>query len=83
MPYTVVCAATHRCFPRLNVPALPIEWLIGPVAALALALVIGRELWRAHREADKREQDRADALDARLDKLADAIAAGLKQADPK
>jgi Flp pilus assembly protein TadB len=64
------------------VPALPIEWLVGPLAALVLALVIGRELWRSHREADKREQDRADALDARLDRIADALAAGLKKADP-
>jgi membrane protein required for beta-lactamase induction len=65
------------------VPALPIEWLVGPVAALALALLIGRELWRSHREMDKREQDRADALDARLDRIADALAEGLKKADPK
>lgn len=63
--------------------AIPVEWLVGPVAALALALVIGRELWKAHREADKREQDRADALDARLDRIADALSVGLKKADPK
>jgi hypothetical protein len=53
------------------------------MAALALALLIGRELWRSHREMDKREQDRADALDARLDRIADALAEGLKKADPK
>jgi hypothetical protein len=53
------------------------------MAALALALLIGRELWRAHRETDKREQERADALDARLDRIADALAEGLKKADPK
>ncbi len=64
-------------------PALSIEWLVGPVAALALALVIGRELWKSHREADKREQDRADALDARLDRIAEALAAGFEKADPK
>lgn len=63
--------------------AIPVEWLVGPVAALALALVIGRELWKAHREADKREQDRADALDDRLDRIADALSTGLKKADPK
>jgi hypothetical protein len=65
------------------VPALPIEWFVGPVAALAILLAVGRELWRAHREADKREQERADALDARLDRIADALAEGLKKADPK
>lgn len=64
-------------------PALPVEWLIGPVAALVLALVIGRELWKDHRAADKREQERADALDARLDRIADALTTGLKKADPK
>jgi hypothetical protein len=48
------------------VPALPLEWFIGPVAALALALAIGRELWRAHKEADQRERDRTDALEKRL-----------------
>lgn len=64
-------------------PALPLEWLVGPVAALALALLIGRELWKDHKASDKREQDRADALDARLDRIADALAAGLKKADPE
>ena len=64
-------------------PALPLEWLIGPVAALALALVIGRELWKAHVAADQRERERADALDARLDRIADALTAALNKADPK
>lgn len=54
-------------------PALPVEWFVGPVAALALALVIARELWRSHKAADAREVDRADRAEARLEKFLQII----------
>lgn len=31
---------------------MPPEWLIGPAAALVLALVVINELWKAHKKAD-------------------------------
>lgn len=60
-------------------PALPIEWLVGPAAALTLALVIGRELWRNHLAADQRERDRSDALEKRLTDITEI----LKRARPR
>lgn len=59
--------------------AIPVELLVGPVAALALALWIINTLWKAHQAADKREQDRADALERRVVDLT----AILKKAAPK
>jgi len=58
---------------------LPVEWLIGPVAGLALALWVARELWKAHLAADDRERKRADAMEARLTALVDV----LRKAAPK
>lgn len=62
---------------------IPIEVIVGPVGAVAVLIWIVDKLWKAHQAADKREQDRADALDQRLDRIADALAAGLSKADPK
>lgn len=53
--------------------ALPVEWLVGPVAALALALWIVNTLWKAHQAADQRERDRADALEKRLADVVDIL----------
>jgi len=55
---------------------IPIEWLVGPVAALALALWISNALWKAHLAADDREHRRADAAEAELK----TIIAELRQA---
>lgn len=70
--------------------SFPVEWLVGPVGALALALWVINALWTAHKEADARERaatlewrDRSLATDARLDRLADAFEAGFKKAAPK
>lgn len=70
--------------------AIPTEWLVGPVAALALALVVITILWKAHQAADEREikrgdewRDRSIATDARLDRVADAFEAIAKKAAPK
>lgn len=70
--------------------AIPVEWLVGPVAALAFALLVARELWSAHKEADARERqtglewrDRALALDARLDRIADAFQVLARKPPPK
>ncbi len=70
--------------------AVPPEWLVGPVAALALALVVIRALYvflkdyiaeiRADRDAWKA---RSLASDDRLERLADAFEAGFKKAAPK
>jgi hypothetical protein len=59
--------------------AVPIEWLVGPAAGLALALVVARELWRAHQAEDARERKRADAMEERLTALVDV----LRKAAPK
>jgi hypothetical protein len=66
---------------------IPIEWLVGPVAALALALVVIGALYRLLRDyiTDlKTERDgwkaRSVASDARLEKLANELAAALKKA---
>jgi hypothetical protein len=69
---------------------IPIEWLVGPVAALALALVVIGALYRLLKDyiADIRaERDawkaRSLASDDRLERLADAFEAGFKKAAPK
>jgi hypothetical protein len=62
-----------------DVPTLPIEWLVGPVAALALLLVVGRELWKSHQAADQRERDRSDLLEKRLGEVVEI----LKRARPR
>lgn len=49
------------------------------MAALAILLVVGRELWRSHKEADQRERDRADAAESRLAAMVDV----LNKAKPK
>lgn len=63
--------------------AIPVEWLVGPLGGFVLALWIIWQLWKAHREADAREQKRADDADARLGRIADAIGAGLERPEPK
>lgn len=70
--------------------ALPLEWLVGPVAALALALVVIHRLYLLLREyiADLRSdrdawKARSLASDERLERLADAFEAGFKKAAPK
>ena len=72
----------------------PSEWLIGPVAALALALaviwVLGRfvkDLLAEYLADIKSERDawkaRSLASDDRLERLADAFEIGFKKAAPK
>lgn len=56
---------------------------MGPVAALALALLALRELWKAHRDSDARTEKRADETDRRLASLVDALTEGFKKAEPK
>lgn len=62
---------------------IPIEWLVGPVAALALALWVSNALWQSHKAADQRERDRADALEARLNRIADKLERSPKAEPPK
>lgn len=59
--------------------SLPVEWLVGPVAGLAILLWVARELWKAHQAADERERKRADALEARLSAMVEL----LRKAAPK
>lgn len=70
--------------------AIPIEWLVGPVAALALALVVIGALFRflkAYIADLTTERDawkaRSLASDERLGRLADAFEAGFRKAAPK
>ena len=53
--------------------SFPVEWLVGPVAGLAVLLVVARELWRAHRESDDDLRRQRDALSDRLDRLVNRI----------
>lgn len=62
---------------------IPIEWLVGPVAALALALWISNALWKAHLAADERDHKRADAAEARLQEIIDELRAALRKAGPR
>lgn len=73
---------------------IPIEWLVGPVAALALALAViwvlgrfARALLAEYLADIKSERDtwkaRSLASDDRLERLADAFEAGFKKAAPK
>ena len=69
---------------------IPIEWLVGPVAALGLALFVINALYRLLREyiADlivERDAWKARSLasDERLQRLADAFESGFKKSAPK
>lgn len=62
---------------------IPIEWLVGPVAALALALWISNALWKAHLASDEREHKRAEVAEARLQEIIDELRKALRQAGPK
>lgn len=69
---------------------IPVEWLVGPVAALGLALFVINALYRLLREyiAElKGERDawkaRSLSSDERLERLADAFETGFKKAAPK
>lgn len=57
----------------------PVEWLVGPVAALALGLFVIRELWKAHQAADADVRAQRDALSSRLDEITGL----LKKGQPK
>jgi hypothetical protein len=60
---------------------VPTEWIITGMAGVigTLGTVIGI-LWRNHLAQDKRERDRADAIDNRMGRLADELGAALKRA---
>ena len=74
LPSSAEPGVTSGARPLLaDVPDIPLEWLVGPFAALALALIVGNALWKAHLASDKREQDRADAAEDRLRKFIDAL----------
>ena len=60
---------------------LPIEWLVGPVAALALALWISKTLWQAHIAADEREHKRTEAAESRLEEIIAELRVALRKAD--
>jgi hypothetical protein len=74
-------SARPPAFPP-NVP-IPIEWLVGPVAALALALWVSNALWKAHLAADDREHKRSEVAEARLQEIIDELRAALRKAGPK
>lgn len=61
---------------------IPIEILVGPVAAVVVLLLIGRELWAVHKEADadvRKERDVArsvgEAQVVATTRIADELAA--------
>ena len=61
--------------------AIPLEWLVGPVGALALALWIIDKLWKAHQASDDRERKRADEAETELRGIIADLRAALKRAD--
>lgn len=67
-------------------PTIPLEWLVGPVAALALALWISNILWKAHQAADadvRKDRDEWKARWLAADKRVDALAETLRKAASK
>jgi hypothetical protein len=60
---------------------VPAEWIVTAMAGVigTLGTVVGI-LWRNHLAQDKRERDRADAIDNRMGKLADALRDALVKA---
>jgi hypothetical protein len=61
--------------------SLPVEALVGPVAALALALWISKTLWQAHIAADEREHRRTEAAESRLEEIIAELRVALRKAD--
>lgn len=52
---------------------IPFEIILGSGGLAAFLLVVARELWNSHKAADKRESDRADRAEARLEKFLNII----------
>ena len=61
----------------------PWELIVGAGGGFVFAVWVVNKLWQAHLAKDKREEDRSDRLEARLDRIVDALDAGLKKAEPK
>ena len=49
------------------------ELILGTGGLAAFLLVVARELWKSHLAADKRESERADRAEARLEKFLQII----------
>lgn len=62
---------------------IPIEVILGSGGLAAFAVWAVNALWKAHLEQDKRERDRADALESRLNRIADKIERSPKSEPPE